>query len=333
MPTAIEWTHLPGYIGETLNPSKGCDWASKGCDNCYARAEAPWLKRLHAGLGTGYYQVDGDPRTSGPGFGFTMHPEILDKPFVKGWTKPRCVFFNSTSDLFHRLATEEFIVASYAMMALRPRDLWLVLTKQHTRMAQWLTTPGRADTVRQAAEARRMRLLADDRLSSSQRKALGGWRWPGWPVPNIWPGVSVEDPDAARRLRWLVRVPAARRFISAEPLLGPLDLRPWLDQLDWVITGGESGQRARPAHPDWFRSIRDQCVEGGVPFLFKQWGVHVEVPAGDARPGDLLIPPDGQCSQWTPQTIPTAGQAIVRRVDGKHAAGRVLDGRVWHQHP
>jgi len=219
--SAIEWTEV------TWNPSTGCDRTSPGCDNCYALTLA---KRLQA-MGQPKYQNDGDPRTSGPGFKLTVHPDALDIP--RSWTTPRTIFVNSMSDLFHQDVPVGFIRDVFDVMADTPQHQYQVLTKRSQRLAKV------ADTLT-------------------------------WPA-NVWMGVSVETSKYAFRIRHLAEVPAAVRFLSCEPLLGPLDDLQ-LDGIHWVIAGGESGPKARPMHPDWVRSIRDQCEAAGVPFFFKQWG-------------------------------------------------------------
>ncbi|GIF99613.1 DUF5131 family protein [Catellatospora citrea] len=217
----IEWTEA------TWNPSTGCDRVSSGCDNCYALALA---KRLKA-MGQARYQNDGDPRTSGPGFDVTLHPDTLDLPTK--WRRPRLVFVNSMSDLFHARVPIDFIREVFKTMADTPQHTYQILTKR----------------------ALRLRRLADSL---------------DWP-PNVWMGVSVEDQAALDRIDHLREVPAAVRFLSCEPLLGKLEgLR--LDGIHWVIAGGESGPSYRPVDPDAVRLIRDECVRNEVPFFFKQWG-------------------------------------------------------------
>lgn len=264
----IEWTQA------TWNPVTGCDRISPGCDHCYA---ATLARRLKA-MGSAKYQRDGDPRTSGPGFAVTIHPAALTAPYR--WRTPRLVFVNSMSDLFHARVPRTFVRDVFDVMAATPQHTYQVLTKR----------------------PRRARRLAD---------ALP------WP-PNVWLGVSVENQrHADMRVPVLLAIPAAVRFISAEPLLGPIDLfareiDPYahdigygMGNLHWVIAGGESGPHARPMHPDWVRSLRDQCTAAHLAFFFKQWGAH----------------------RWT-----GFDHSTPQRV-GKKAAGRVLDGRTWDDMP
>lgn len=219
--SSIEWTEA------TWNPTTGCDRLSSGCDNCYALALA---KRLKA-MGQPKYQLDGDPRTSGPGFGLTLHPDALDIP--RGWRQPRTIFVNSMSDLFHDEVPIGFIQRVFTTMRETPQHTYQLLTKRSQRLL---------------------------RLSASV----------DWPA-NAWMGVSVESDRYCFRVDHLRQTGAQVKFVSVEPMLGPvasLDL----DGINWVIVGGESGARARPIDQAWARSVRDLCGARGVPFFFKQWG-------------------------------------------------------------
>jgi protein gp37 len=219
--STIEWTE------KTWNPTTGCDRISAGCDNCYALTLAKRLK----GMGSAKYQTDGDPRTSGPGFGVAVHQEALGEPLR--WRKPTVVFVNSMSDLFHARVPAEFVAQVWDVMARTPQHTYQVLTKRPERM---------------------LRITRDLPV-----------------LPNVWLGTSIEDDTRAGRTAALRATPAAVRFISAEPLLGPL---PSLDLagIDWLIAGGESGPRCRPIEADWVRDLRDRCVAKGTAFFFKQWG-------------------------------------------------------------
>lgn len=243
----IEWTQA------TWNPTTGCDRVSAGCDNCYALNLARRLKAM----GSAKYQTDGDPRTSGPGFGLTVHPAALQVP--RHWREPRTIFVNSMSDLFHAQVPVSFVRDVFAVMADTPRHTYQLLTKR----------------------ARRLRRLAD-RLD--------------WPQ-NLWVGVSVENADVLDRVDDLRVVPSAVRFLSCEPLLGPLgNLQ--LDRIDWVIAGGESGRDARPVDQDWVRQLRDVTARAGVPFFFKQWGGRT------AKSGGRTL--DGRTWDQYPVTAPAA---------------------------
>ncbi|MEU1749993.1 DUF5131 family protein [Micromonospora arida] len=241
--SAIEWTEA------TWNPTTGCDRISSGCDNCYALTLA---KRLKA-MGSAKYQTDGDPRTSGPGFGIALHPDALDIP--RRWRDPRTVFVNSMSDLFHARVPLEYVQQVFEVMRETPRHTFQVLTKRASRLA---------------------------RLAHHL----------DWPV-NVWMGVSVEDESHRSRIDCLRQVPAAVRFISAEPLLGPLP-RLNLAGMDWLIAGGESGQGCRPMDRSWVTDLRDQCDQAGTAFFFKQWGGRTPKAGGrllDGRTWDEMPTP------------------------------------------
>jgi len=227
--SSIEWTEA------TWNPTTGCDKISPGCDNCYAMTLS---KRLKA-MGQPKYQRDGDPRTSGPGFGLTVHPDTLDIP--RGWSAPRVIFVNSMSDLFHKDVPIAYIRQVFDVIADTPQHQYQLLTKRSKRLAE-----------------------IGPRLD-----------WPS----NLWIGVSVESDKYRFRLDHLRHVDSAVRFVSAEPLLGPLENLD-LDGIHWLIAGGESGPPARPMDPAWVIDLRDQCQGAGVPFFFKQWGGHTPKAGG-----------------------------------------------------
>lgn len=213
--SAIEWTDA------TWNPVTGCTQISPGCDHCYALTFAERFR----GVPGNYYSV---------GFDLTLRPGKLDLPLR--WKRPRRIFVNSMSDLFHEQIPDEYICDVFDVMVRADWHIFQVLTKRPRRMAE---------------------------LASS---ALGGW------PPHIWAGTSVElDRYTWRSNQYLRQVPAAVRFVSAEPLLGPLPSLQ-LDHLDWVITGGESGPHHRPCEADWVRDLRDRCLAAGVAFFHKQWG-------------------------------------------------------------
>lgn len=219
--SGIEWTEA------TWNPTTGCDRVSPGCDNCYALKMA---KRLKA-MGSAKYQTDGDPRTSGPGFGLALHPEVLDLP--RSWRQPRLVFVDSMSDLFHADVPLDYVQRVFRVMGDTPQHTYQLLTKRSKRLAA----------------------IADS------------LPWPD----NVWMGVSVETDRYLFRVDHLREVPASVRFLSLEPLLGPLpDLD--LSGIGWVIVGGESGPGARALDEEWVMEIRNQCETADVPFFFKQWG-------------------------------------------------------------
>ena len=259
----IEWTET------TWNPTTGCDRISPGCDHCYALALA---KRLKA-MGSQKYQADGDPRTSGPGFAVTVHEDAILEPLR--WRKPRLVFVNSMSDIGHARVPREAIARIWAVMALTCRHTFQVLTKRPKRLAA-LLTDGAFDreVARQATRIARLSLPG----TAGEADGLDGWgrtadgvALPPWPLPNVWVGTSIENDDYTWRADYLRQAPAAVRFLSLEPLLGPLPSLN-LDGISWVIVGGESGGDHRTLDLAWARDIRDRCASQDIDFFFKQVG-------------------------------------------------------------
>lgn len=307
MSTTIEWTHVPGYRGDVWNPTTGCSKVSQGCKHCYAET---MHRRLHAMGVKGYERPFLD--------GARPVPERLHKP-LKTKT-PTAYFVNSMSDLFHADVPFSYIDQVFAVMALCPQHLFLILTKRPERMAEYLQPRDPLFlTDRYMAIGARMNALRGLRVDEADPAPM--------PLPNVWLGTSVEDQATAdARIPHLLRCPAVVRFLSCEPLLGAVDLR-WdvayersagalslRDALHWVIAGGESGPKARPMHPDWARGLRDQCQAAGVPFFFKQWGEYLPFDQHTHEERERLI---------------AAG--VDQRVDvskvGKARAGRLLDGR------
>ena len=225
MASNIEWTD------ETWNPVTGCHRVSPGCDNCYMYALYPRLRAM------GVPGYEGDPRQ------VRLLPQRLEAPLH--WSKPRRVFVNSMSDVFHPHVSYDFINDIFDVMqeaAHRRGHVFQVLTKRPGRAVGW--------------------------WKSNQTRYAGKW-------PNgVWIGTSVENQKYAPRIAVLARLPAVVRFVSAEPLLGAIDLRQWLDMgnVHWVIAGGESGPAARPMDLDWARDLRDQSIGAGVAFFLKQLG-------------------------------------------------------------
>jgi len=251
--TKIEWSE------HVWNPIAGCSVVSPGCHHCYAMRMAGRLEAMRLPK---YSGTTKDGRWTGR---INLDEEALMIPLRR--KKPTTWFVNSMSDLFHEAVPNEFLRRVFAVMSECRQHVFQVLTKRAERMRDYLANPWR--------------------------------RGDTWPLPNVCCGVSVEDQQRAdERIGLLLRTPAAMRFLSVEPMLAPINLTSYIGTerqgpISLVIVGGESGPGARPMHPDWVRSIRDQCEAAGVPFFFKQWGAH------DAR----------AC-----------------RV-GKKAAGRLLDGR------
>jgi protein gp37 len=233
----IAWTDA------TWNPVTGCTKVSAGCKHCYAERQWPRLAAM-------------TPSYKGRIFTDVMcHPERLEQPLR--WKRPRRVFVNSMSDLFHEDVPDDFIADCFNVMYEAKHHIFQVLTKRPERMRDFF-------------------------LGSSGAGANAE------PIPNVWLGVSVEDQATAdERMPLLLETPAAIRWLSMEPLIGPVDFyelsngwaqrgyMPWrnapiLTDIDWIVVGGESGHKARPMHPDWVCSIRDECKANDTPFFMKQ---------------------------------------------------------------
>lgn len=289
MKTKIEWAT------DVWNPVTGCTKVSEGCRHCYAEGIAHrfWGERKFTDV--------------------QCHTDRLAAPFH--WKNPRRVFVNSMSDLFHPDVPQEFIKDVWIGMLANPDHTFMILTKRADRMAEAVDI-----------------LLRD---------GVGV-------LPNVWLMVTVENQKAAdERVPYLLKTPAARRGVSVEPMLEAVDLlhvqydnmveinaltgdygvyRPLqgygYNKLDWVICGGETGPGARPMHPDWARSLRNQCQAAGVPFFFKKWGEWINVHP-ERKDYEYSSPPE-KCL--------TIGDTRFYRV-GKKAAGRLLDGREWNEYP
>ncbi len=361
--TPIEWTDA------TWNPITGCTLVSEGCRHCYAaRLAATRLQHHPSRKGLARLNAAGEAKFTGE---VRFNDGWLDQPLR--WKRPRMIFVAAHGDLFHPKVTDEQLDQIFAVMALCPQHTFQVLTKRPERARAYLTRP--AGNGLQNIHNH----IAWDAVGLIANRFLDGWKTEGvdgpkrrlviqaaahWPLPNVWLGTSVEDQKRAdERIPELLGTPAAVRWISAEPLLGPVEWKRWLPtarkafrpggepfltpdffmtkcehcgwsgsselvhlargwddadcicpsccrsflcdetpKIDWVVAGGESGPGARPMHPDWVRSLRDQCAAAGVPFLFKQWGAFAP-----SDPVDVLL-----------------GRA------GKHARGALLhrDGHI-----
>lgn len=350
--TSIEWTDA------TWNPVVGCSKVSPGCEHCYAIGVTHrGLTEAHRGLTV---VPEGQTRPEWNGR-INVAESRLDQPLR--WRRPRRIFVNSLSDLFHpgvlRAETSDGrapLIEVLAVMAAASQHTFQVLTKRPKIMQRILGDP-------------QVRLRVNARLLELGYPVMpGGMTDPGfrWPA-HIWWGVSVESNEQAWRANVLRDTAAAVRWVSAEPLLGPLDQLD-LTGIDWVVAGGESGPGARPMHPAWVRDLRDRCLalacprchgdgevqidrvhgggdvaavavqcscRGGQPgpaFLFKQWGDHAprSVLPTQARTGFWLYP-DGATSTGTLSTGRAGAEAMYRV--GKKAAGRALDGRTWDEYP
>ena len=320
------------YWDQAWSLVEGCTPISPGCDHCWAASQAhvragqknPKIRARYEGLTTDKGKWNGQIRLLTNNLGAPLRRR---KPIV----------YAVWNDLFHEDAPDEFIDRAFAVMALSPEHTFLVLTKRPDRMREYITTRPRDSMKPDHA-------LIKDEL---------GWRNYSvpWPLPNIGLGVTAENQETAnKRIPILLQIPAAVRFISVEPMLGPVDLSEgmcergwwcdycqatkspqqvtydelctycggsveWKEQIDWVICGGETGPGARPMHPDWARSLRDQCKAAGVSFFFKQRGEWYPDRKGIYE-GDSAI----------------FGNTVVHRI-GKKAAGRLLDGVECNEMP
>lgn len=357
--STIEWTEA------TWNPIVGCDIFSPGCTNCYAMGMAARIEAMTAALrkqgkaGAPHYdgttrRVKGKAVWTGK---LALAPEtILTEPL--SWKRPRKIFVNSMGDLFHEAVPDEWIDRVFAVMALAPQHTFQVLTKRAQRMRQYMDVFAGREMVSDRVQC------AMWEISERRTDHFHG----GWPLRNVWLGVSTEDQARAdERIPDLLDTPAAIRFVSAEPLLGPIDFymtsdampvegHPWrngpiLQGIDWIIVGGESGSDARPMHPDWARSIRDQCAAAGVAFFFKQWGSWSPVTIAEDDDGNLgpAYPmagcADPSAHAATQEALFWQGDRLVHwplvktetavgvRHVGKSRAGRMLDGREHSEFP
>ena len=255
--TAIEWTDA------TWNPITGCSKVSEGCRNCYAAALAPRL----AAMGQDGYTNLPWTKPNAPR-NVKLHPSRLDGPLR--WTRPRRIFVNSMSDLFHELVPFEFIDRVFAVMALAPRHTFQVLTKRPERMAEYLSLENRPERALAILGAMR-EFMASGKSHASNQATSSYLDRQEVPLPNVWLGTSVEDSQVLGRADHLRQVPAAVRFLSCEPLIGPLDELD-LTGVHWVIVGGESGAGHRLIEKQWVQGIRAQAQAAGAAFFFKQWG-------------------------------------------------------------
>jgi protein gp37 len=322
----IEWTE------KTWNPTVGCSITSPGCKNCYAMKMASRIEAMNAALPAGHGAAphyDGTTRKERGKAIWTgkiaLAPEsTLLAPLRR--KRATTYFVNSMSDLFHEDVPDEWIDRVFAVMALSPQHTFQVLTKRAERMRKYFAP-------------------FDGRRADSLGKIVIELGYTGplellpWPLPNVWLGVSTErQQEYDARAVHLRETPAAVRFFSMEPLLGPI-IAPWLG--DWVIGGGESGHNAWPMHPAWPLSLRDQCARAGVPFFFKQWGEHHpsaqhdHMGCGPQTPDAVCIDgrreyrPSEQFRLITSEPGQWAGMCRV----GKAKAGRTLDGILHDEYP
>lgn len=320
--TSIEWTatlHPDGTVtpGKTWNPIRGCSRVSSGCKNCYAERQAlRFVGKVCIRHGDRFCETCADSELqSGPFAGFVtkvnghaswtgkveLIESMLDAPLR--WKRPCKIFVNSMSDIFHEALPDEAIDRVFAVMALCPQHTFLILTKRPERMLAYFggSYPGSIET------AVRIKTAAQPIWP----EGFSGFDYPGWPFRHVWLGVSCEDQATAdERIPLLLRTPAAIRFVSYEPALGPVDFTElpsasgigrYLDalsnagvdpgavvptKLDWCIAGFESGPGARPAEEEWIRAVKDQCVAAGTAFFYKQSAINgrkIGTPELDGR--------------------------------------------------
>ncbi len=297
----IRWLNLPGYKGETWNPIIGCSKVSDGCKNCYAEKQA--FRMAHMGH-EGYKAVTQFPEKEWNGESYAVE-DSFEKPLR--WKKPRVIFVCSMGDLFFNWHSREELDRIFEVIGKCQQHIFIILTKRPDRMKSYI----------------------------EYRKENNLWYGHSW----VWMGVTAENQKTANeRIPELLKIHAAVRFVSVEPMLGQVELQHFLFhnkintifssiaspvtkpiQLDWVICGGESGHHARPMHPDWARSLRDQCHNAGVPFFFKQWGE--------------WMPNDQYAVKWAKIKKMTYFLDTTVLKVGRKAAGNLLDGERWEQYP
>lgn len=356
--TQIEWTEY------SWNPITGCAPVSEGCEHCYAQRMA---KRLAGRYG---YPAD-EP------FKVNLHLERTTEPLR--WKKPRRVFVCSMGDPFHPDVPDEWldqifgVMLAFRVLANMPDHTFMVLTKRPARMKRYFTEREPVELIKSWAKA--APIFTDDpnvtfedavysatchdwdengRNSSGSEYKPWGYIDKLWPLPNVWLGATAENQARAdERIPILLQIPAAVRFVSVEPMLGPVNLEQYLGLrlvdntdpfwektfakkvergIDWVICGGETGPGARPMHPDWVRSLRDQCQAAGVPLYFKSWGDWIpSYEAGQrSEEKDQYGRTFGDC--WVKACHIFSDDQCMVRV-GKKKAGRILDGRTWDEMP
>ena len=287
--TTISWLFRPGTKPRSWNPTQGCEMVSPGCKNCYAMRMAARFAR------SGWSQGLIDLKTGKWSRAGRLAAYKLAEPL--SWRAPCTVFVNSMSDLFWERFTNEEIAAVFGVMGACPQHVFIIATKRARRMRDWFrwVNPCGRELLKQIPiPPPPRRRIQDAALTALEGIVDGIPALRGecrWPLPNVWLLVSVENQEMAEaRVPDLQETPAVIRGLSCEPLLSPLNLTlhgslvPYWD-IDWVITGCESGPGARPAETAWFRSLRDQCKEAQTPFFFKQGNVKMD--GITALPGDI----------------------------------------------
>lgn len=315
MPTKIEWArNADGSPGETWNPIRaklidgkrnvsksghfgtGCTMVSPGCQNCYAGT----INKRFYGNDYSYHSKPAE---------FFLDEKILGLPMRK--RKPTTFFVCSMCDLFHEGVPNEMIAEIFGVMSECEQHTFQVLTKRAKRMQSWFgwvnsqwsqLFPPHHGAEDYPVDANVVLQFVNHLSTRAQEDVCKDDAPLDWPLPNVWLGVSAENQEMAdSRIPILLKIPAAVRWVSFEPLLGPIN---YISGIDWAVVGGESGPKARPMHPDWARSLRDQCLKVGIPFFYKQWGAWGPVDRGkrmnptdtlrfiiapwDSAPGDVI---------------------------------------------
>lgn len=342
----IQWLNIEGYKGETWNPIIGCSKVSDGCKNCYAERMAyrlsfmpstqkDYLNVMDFGIDkTGIFQTENSWN------GKTHFVQsAIDKPLR--WKKPRVIFVCSMGDLFHEDTSFLDIDNVFSEIACNPQHIFIILTKRGKRMADYINDlQTRINISSGILKIKNSGYAITDPMATY-----------GWPLPNVWLGVTAENQETANeRIPYLLSTPAAVRLVSVEPMLSKINLTLTPSEakasrppkkggqsfppsgemsegqrgLHWVICGGESGHGARPMHPDWARSLRDQCQEADVPFFFKQWG--------EWMPMDQTNDEQFFASKESSEVGYGYTSNTVFKV-GRKAAGNLLDGKQWEQYP
>lgn len=311
----IEWTQA------SWNPLVGCTKVSEGCRNCYAIRFSHRMSTTVPSYFGITKKINGKPEWSDK---IRVDRNKLRQPLT--WKRARMIFVNSMSDMFHERVDDLNIAEIFAIMATESRHTFQILTKRPQRMAT---------------------LLTDEPFKKSVETLLHNWGYSlkldnVWPLRNVWVGASVENGKSAiERVPYLLMTPAAIRWISAEPLLGRItncSLGVKLRGIQWIVAGGETGPNARPAHPDWFRALRDLCVSSGVPFFFKQWGEWGTVENLNVYKNSQLAIVDPATGDFFLRNknynllMPVEKSRYMIRA-GRKAAGRLLDGKEWNEYP
>lgn len=313
--TGIQWCHVPGYIGATWNPTTGCTRVSPGCDNCYAFTLHDQRYKVNLDAAREHPPISLRDLTHGPDLiGAKRREDASALPLPKQYDlpfstvqmldgdrlteplrtkRPHAYFVDSMADLFHDDVTDEYLDRVFAVMALAPQHIFMILTKRPERMRAYLSASRievgtywkawREDKVLWAAQT-----LAERNALPKGQAYPWSDEFPDWPLANVWLGISAED-QARYVERWaaLEQTPAAVKFISYEPALGPLDVE-W-HGLDWLIVGGESGPRARAFDVAWARSVVEQGRAAGVPVFVKQLGARPFFTVPDIESGDPIF--------------------------------------------